>query len=62
MYSWFQKMLDRIANREDPGQFDLGLPCFSRPFCQASSGQKFRTFTGFIQASLCKIQILFKDF
>ena len=55
-------MLDRIANREDPGQSDLGLPCFSRPFWQTSSVQKFRTFTGLIQASLCKIQELFEDF
>ena len=38
----------RIANREDPDlkkQSDLGLHCSSRPFCQATSVQNFRTFT-----------------
>ena len=40
-------MLVRIANREDLIilQSDLGLRCLSRPFCQATSVQNFRTFT-----------------
>ena len=36
------KMLVRIANSEDP---DLGLPCMSRPFWQATSVENFRAFT-----------------
>ena len=32
-------MLARIANREDPGQSDLGLLRLSRPFWQATSVQ-----------------------
>ena len=42
------KMLARIANREDPDgkkQSDLGLRCLSRPFWQALSVRDFRTFT-----------------
>ena len=42
-------VLVRIANREYPDQTasstDLGLPCLSRPFWQATSVQIFRTFT-----------------
>ena len=43
-------MLDRMANREDPDQtaseqFDLDLPCLSRPFKKAASVLNFRTFT-----------------
>ena len=39
-------MFVRIANREDPDQqSDLGLPCLSRPFGQATSVRNFRTFT-----------------
>ena len=41
-----------IANREHPDQSaseqkqsDLGLPCLSRPFWQATSVRNFRTFT-----------------
>ena len=36
------KMLVRIANREAP---DLGLPCLSRLFWQATRVPNFRTFT-----------------
>ena len=41
------KMLVRIANREDPDQTqsDLGLHCLSRPFWLATSVQKFRAST-----------------
>ena len=46
------KFLVRIANREDKTlirlllkkQPDLGLPCLSRPFWQATSVQNFKTF------------------
>ena len=41
------KMLVRIAKREGPDQkkqFDLGLPCLSRPFWQATSVRNFRTY------------------
>ena len=42
-------VLVRIPNREDPDQTasstDLGLPCLSRPFWQATSVQIFRTYT-----------------
>ena len=30
------KMHVRIANREDPGQTYLNVPCLSMPFCQAT--------------------------
>ena len=39
-------MLVRIANMEDPDQnvySDMGLPCLSRPFWQATGVQNFRT-------------------
>ena len=38
-------MCVRIANREDPEQADLDVPCLSMPFCQATSVQNFKTFT-----------------
>ena len=48
-------MLVRMANREDPDQtaslekqFDLGLNCLSRVFCQGTSVQNLRTLTVFI--------------
>ena len=52
-----QKMLAKIAKREDPDQTvqtwirvlkkqsDTSLHCLSRPFWQATSVQNFRTFT-----------------
>ena len=33
----------KLANREEPDQANLVLHCFSRPFWQATSVQKFRT-------------------
>ena len=55
-------MLVRITNREDPDQTassDLGLPCLSRPFWQATSVRNFRTFTAsffelLVLVSACK--------
>ena len=39
-------MFVRIANREDlKKQSDLGLPCLSRPFWQATIVRIFRIFT-----------------
>ena len=40
-------MLVRMANKVDPDQTasDLGLPCLSRLFKQATNVQNFRTFT-----------------
>ena len=39
------KMHVRIANREDPEQTDLNVPCLSMPFWQATSVQNFEIFT-----------------
>ena len=44
-----QKILVRIANRED-----LGLPCLSKPFWQATSVRNFRTFTIHAVEGLCQ--------
>ena len=40
-------MLVRMANKVDPDQTasDLGLPCLSRPFKQATNARNFKTFT-----------------
>ena len=47
-------MPSRIANREDPDQTATsGLGCLSRPFCQATSVQNFRSFT--IPATLLQL-------
>ena len=36
------KILVRIANRVDLDKTDLGLPCLSRPFWQATNVRNFR--------------------
>ena len=49
------KILVRIANREDSDQTassDLGLPCLSRPFWQATLVRDFRTFTANVNAQV----------
>ena len=55
------KMHVRIANREDPGQTDLDVPCLSMPFWQATSVQNLKIFT-VIQSNniwYCHLQIIF---
>ena len=52
----------RIANREDPEQTDLNVPCLSMPFCQATSVQNFKTFKTVIKSKkiwYCHLQNLF---
>ena len=49
------KILVRIANREDSDQTassNLGLPCLSRPFWQATLVPDFRTFTANVNAQV----------
>ena len=65
---WINKMDVRIANMEDsdqtasdPWQSDLGLPCLSRLFWQATSVQKFRTFTE-LEEFLTKLMAIFESF
>ena len=50
------KILVRVANREDPDQTaskkqsDLGLRCLSRPFWQGTSVRKFRISNKLVQS------------
>ena len=47
IWAGIHRMLVRMANKVDPDQTasDLGLPCLSRLFKQATNVQNFRTFT-----------------
>ena len=48
-------ILVSISNREDCDRFDLGLPYLSKPFCEATSVQNFRTFTVVIYSMMLSL-------
>ena len=58
------KLLIRITTGKTPirlllqKQSDLGLPCLSRPFGQATSVQNFRTFTIYCCCVFCRVYIV----